>query len=149
LVLLILLALSIQPVRAAEPITVQQLEQKLAAPSQAPSSHNEVPMALLEDATLTQQIDNLLLSERLTASTLDGILKKHTFGLQAQRALLLLADRSALLDPPASELPDRPAPDADQQQHVLDAACPGAVAFAQLIFHINHEYVYYVISPAA
>ncbi len=62
------------------------------------------------------------LSERLTPLTLASILKEHTFGPRTQRELQLLADRSALLDPPASELPDRPAPDANQQQHMLDAA---------------------------
>jgi hypothetical protein len=122
LILVTLLAVSIESATAAERITVEQLEQKLAVPTPAASSHSEVPVALLQDGTLAVQIDNLLLSERLTPATLDAILKKHTLGLQTQRALRLLADRSALLDPPASELPDWPAPYADQQQHMLDAA---------------------------
>ena len=122
LVLVALLALSIQPANASDSITVQQLEQKLAVPAPSGSDHNEVPVAVLQDATLSVQIDNIQLSERLTRATLESILKEHTFGPRAQRELQLLADRSALMDPPASELPDQPAPDVNQQQHMLDAA---------------------------
>jgi hypothetical protein len=119
---LVTLALAIQSACAAERITVRQLEQKLAAPEPAGTDHSEVPVAVLQDATLAVQIDNLQLSERLTRATLESILKEHAFGPRTQRELQLLADRSALLDPPASELPDQPAPDANQQQHMLDAA---------------------------
>lgn len=121
-VLVALLAVSIQVGSPAERITVKQLEQKLAAPPPSGSDHSEVPVALLQDSTLSVQIDNLQLSERLTPATLDSVLKKHAFGQRTQRELQLLADRSALLDPPANELPDRPAPDANQQQQMLDAA---------------------------
>lgn len=130
LLLVTLLAVSIQVASPAERITVKQLEQKLAAPLPAESDHSEVPVAVLQDATLAVQIDNLQLSERLTPATLESILKQHAFGLRTQRELQLLADRSALLDPPASELPDRPAPDATQQRQMLDAA--GAYVFQTL-----------------
>lgn len=106
----------------AERITVDQLQQKLAATAPAVSSHGGVPMAKLQDATLALQIENLQLSERLTSATLARIMAQHAFGPQTQRALTLLGDRSALLDPPASELPNEPPPDASQQQHMLDAA---------------------------
>ncbi len=118
---LVLLALSIQTACPAQLITVKQLEQELAAPAPPPPDH-AVPLAILQDATLATQIDNLQLSERLTRATLASILSERTFGLRTQRELQLLADRSALLDPPASELPDRPAPDPNQQQHMLEAA---------------------------
>ncbi|MGA9585500.1 MAG: hypothetical protein WBQ95_09245 [Terracidiphilus sp.] len=119
---LVTVALAFQSAYAAERITVQQLEQRLAAPASAASDHSEVPLAVLQDATLAVQIDNIQLSERLTRATLERILKEHSFGLRTQRELQLLADRSALLDPPASELPDQPAPDLSQQQRMLDAA---------------------------
>jgi hypothetical protein len=122
LVLVALLALSIQTKCSAQGITVKQLEQKLSAPAPTGSDHAEVPVAVLQDATLATQIANMQLSERLTPATLDSIVKQHTFGPRAQRELQLLADRSALMDPPASEQPDQPAPDAHQQQHMLDAA---------------------------
>lgn len=106
-----------------ESITVEELQQKLAASAQlTPPHHSEVPVALLEDATLAMRIDNLQLSERLTSATLQRVMAQHTFGPQTQRALTLLADRSALLDPPPSELPTRPPPDASLQQQWLDAA---------------------------
>jgi hypothetical protein len=122
LVLVSLLALSIPIECSAQSITILQLKQKLAAPASPASDHSEVPVAVLQDATLATQIDNIQLSERLTPATLGNIVKERTFGPRTQRKLQLLADRSALLDPPASDLPDQPAPDASQQQHMLDAA---------------------------
>src|ERR1700739_3244521 len=117
-----LVALSVQVVSPAESITVKQLEEKLAAPAPAGSAHSEVPVVVLQDATLAVQIDNLQLSERLTPATLESMLKAHAFGPRTQRELQLLADRSALFDPPASEFPDRPAPGANQQRQMLEAA---------------------------
>ena len=108
------LALFLPQANAAQAITVNQLEQQLAAPAPPPSDQ-AVPLAVLQDATLAVKIANIQLSERLTGATLAGILKQHTFGQRTQRELQLLADRSALLDPPANELPDHPAPDANQQ----------------------------------
>lgn len=106
----------------AKPITVSQLLQKLDAPAPAPASLSDIPEARLQDATQSLQIEHLQLSERLTSPTLARILAQHTFGPQTQRSLSLLADRSALLDPPAAELPTRPPPDAAQQQHILESA---------------------------
>lgn len=122
LVLVALLALSIQTECSAQGITVKQLEHQLSAPAPTGSDHAEVPVAVLQDATLATQIANIQLSERLTPATLDSIVKQHTFGPRTQRELQLLADRSALMDPPASEQPDQPVPDPHQQQHMLDAA---------------------------
>jgi hypothetical protein len=120
--LLALFALSTQANSSAQSISIMQLEQKLAAPAPPASDASEVPVAVLQDATLATKIDNIQLSERLTSATLDSILKKQTFGPRTQRELQLMADRSALMDPPASDLPDQPAPDAKQRQHMLDAA---------------------------
>ena len=122
MLILVSLALAIQSAYASDAITVKQLEQKLATPQASGSDHRGVPVAVLQDATLAVQIDGLQLSERLSRATLERILKEHTFGPRTQRELQLLADRSALMDPPASELPDHPAPDGNQQQHMLNAA---------------------------
>ena len=121
LTLAVLLSVLISPANAAERITVAQLEQKLATPSQVVSPPSDVPRALLQDSNLAIQIDNVQLSERLTPATLERIQKKYALGPHTQRELLLLADRSALLDPPASELPDRPAPDAKEQKKMIEA----------------------------
>lgn len=106
----------------AEPISVEQLQRKLEAPIGPRASDSQVPAALLQDATLAIEIQNLQLSERLTSATLARFLAEHAFGPQTRQALNLLADRSALLDPPANELPSRAAPDAETQQKMLDAA---------------------------
>ena len=103
-------------------INIDQFKQKLASPPVLPAAEGSVPMALLQDSNQATWIDGMQLSERLTATTLTGILAQHTFGQQTQHALELLADRSALLDPPASELPDKPAPDASRQEQMLEAA---------------------------
>jgi hypothetical protein len=123
-ILISLLAVAIPAMAAAQSISqsisIAQLRQKLA--TSAPAAHDNSPVARLHDATLADQIDNLQLSERLTAPTLAEILATGTFGQQTQQSLELLADRSALLDPPAVELPQQPAPDANQQQQMLEEA---------------------------
>lgn len=119
---------SIAPVAVAQ-LTIAQFRQILAAPPEIPlsqlpgqqPSRDSVPVAMLEDATQATQIDRISLSERLTAATLKEILSQHAFGQQTQHALELLADRSALLDPPADELPSPPAPSLDQQKQMMDA----------------------------
>jgi hypothetical protein len=124
LILISLLASAIPAIAAAQSISqsisIAELRQKLAA--FAPASQDSAPIARLHDAKLADQIDNLQLSERLTAPTLAEILAKGAFGSQTQKSLELLADRSALLDPPASELLQQPAPDANQQQQMLEEA---------------------------
>ena len=120
-ILVALLAVSVQLVNAEERITVAQLKEKLNAPLAGPAPHGEVPLAVLQDANLAFNIERLQLSERLTSTTLEDILAHHAFGTQAQEALRVLADRSALLDPPPSEQPDRAAPTATQQKEMLEA----------------------------
>ncbi len=121
LILIALLAASIQPATATERITVAQLQEKLNAPVEAPPPHGDLPVVLLQDANLAFQIDRLQLSERLTPATLDAILAHRSFGTQTQQALQLLSDRSALLDPPLNEQVDRPEPTAAQQKEMLEA----------------------------
>jgi hypothetical protein len=93
-------------------LTVSQLEQTL----------NAVSTAHKLDAEIARQISGLELTERLTEVTLDGLNKRFAPGPYTSIALQLLADRSAFLDPPPSELPPTPAPDAATQQHLLEAA---------------------------
>jgi hypothetical protein len=121
LILIALLAASIQPANAPERLTVAQLEEKLNAPIESPPPHGEIPLIMLQDANLAFQIERLQLSERLTPATLETILARHSFGTQTQQSLHLLADRSAFLDPPQSEQVDRPAPNATQEQEILEA----------------------------
>jgi hypothetical protein len=120
------------PAAAAQRITVQQLELKLAA---GVKDHDSAADSDLEtmggtdllvemghDSVLAPQIESFELSERLTANTLARLAATYKVGPQSLAALQLLADRSALLDPPASELPTIPAPDADALRQMTSAA---------------------------
>jgi hypothetical protein len=124
---------------AAERVSVDQLEQKLAAlvakprvidPSivEAVGGTNllvEINQDLDKlglDTDRAAEIDALELTERLTGSTLARLTANYKPGPQIRHALEKLADRSALLDPPAGELPSQPPPDADGQRKMLEAA---------------------------
>jgi hypothetical protein len=98
--------------RAAKRVTVAQLTQTLTADLGA---HKP-------DADIARQIAGMELSERLTDATLARLAATLNADTQAASALQLLADWSAFLDPPASELPLTPAPDDINQKRMLDAA---------------------------
>lgn len=93
-------------------MTVVQLEQMLGAERAAHKS----------DIEIARRISDVELSERLTDLALGQLSKQFASGSQPAMALLLLADRSAFLDPPANELPAMHTPDAATQQHLLVAA---------------------------
>jgi hypothetical protein len=110
-ILLGLLTAMAFPTWAAKRVTVAQLEQALATNSAA---HKP-------DAEIARQIAGMKLSERITEATLARFNAHLDTGSQAALALQLLADRSAFLDPPASELPATSAPDDATQQRMLEA----------------------------
>lgn len=93
-------------------MSVAQLEYALSADSAAHKS----------DAEIARQIRIIELRERLTETTVERLSRHFAAGSQARLALLLLADRSSFLDPPISELPTTPAPNAATQQQLLEAA---------------------------
>ena len=107
-VLLLLTAITI-PALAAKRVTVSQLEQTLTA-AQGKS-----------DAEVAQQISDLELTERLSADKLSQ-LKAALPGKQASENLRILADRSAFLAPPASDIPAIPAPDIAEQRRIMGLA---------------------------
>jgi VWFA-related protein len=100
------------PAVAAKRVTVAQLEHSLAADS---ASHRA-------DADVAHRLAELELSERLTDATLDRFANNLPLGPRTALALQLLADESAFLDPPASELPATETPDAATQQRMMDLA---------------------------
>ena len=100
------------PSWAAKRVTVAQLEQMLGTERAAHKSEIEI----------ARKISDVELSERLTDVALGRLNKQFASGSRPAMALLLLADRSAFLDPPANELPATPTPDAATQQHLLEAA---------------------------
>jgi VWFA-related protein len=112
LILLVLLASIALPAGAAKRTTVAQLEQALDA---AHAAHRP-------DAEIARQISGIELSERLTETTLERLTALLDAGSQAALALQLLANQSAFLDPPASELPATAVPDDGAQQRMLEAA---------------------------
>jgi len=100
------------PAWAAKRITVAQLEQLLTADH---AQHKS-------DLETARQISGVELAERLTEGTLSRLRQNFARDSRATIALILLADRSAFLEPPASELPANPAPEADGQQRLLQLA---------------------------
>ncbi len=112
LIVLGLAAMLMLPASAARRITVAQLGQTLAA---ALAAHRS-------DADLSHVLRGMELSERLTNATLDEFAAKLALQPRTALALQLLAAQSALLDPPAAELPATEKPDLPAQKKMLDAA---------------------------
>jgi hypothetical protein len=100
------------PAGAAKRVTVAQLEQALAT---ATSAHKA-------DAEMARMIAGWVLSERLSEGTLERLDTRLDAGPQVALAMQLLADQSAFLDLPASELPATAAPDQAAQLRMFDAA---------------------------
>ena len=91
---------------AARQVSVADLEQVLAASQSLP------------DGELAAQLSDLQLTERLSWARM-ARWRAALSGAKSQRALLGLADRSAFLEPPAAETPDRVAPDVAEQRRIL------------------------------
>lgn len=100
------------PAGAGTRVTVAQLEHALTT---AFTAHKP-------DAEIARQIATMELSEQLTEASLARLNARLAPGAQTAKAILLLADRSAFLDPPVAELPGTAAPDGAAQQRMLDAA---------------------------
>jgi len=111
LLLLALLGAMVVPA-GAKPVTVAELEQFLAANTSAKRA----------DLDVSRKMADLELTERLTDATLIHLGTKLELGPKTALALHLLADQSALLDPPANELPATAAPDSAAQQRIMDLA---------------------------
>ncbi len=94
---------------SARPVSVAELEQALAASQSLP------------DGELAAQLSDLRLTERLSWARL-AHWRAELGGAKSQRALLGLADRSAFLEPPAGDIPDRAAPDVAEQRRILGLA---------------------------
>jgi len=111
LMLVVVLAGMAIPAGALKRVTEAQLEQTVAA---ANSTHKP-------DAEIAHTIAGMELSERLSEGALGRLYAKLKPGSRTAQALELLADRSAFLDLPASELPATAAPDEATQKQILEA----------------------------
>jgi hypothetical protein len=87
-------------------ITGESLEQKLTA------AHGE------PDGQVARELSHLELTERLSAARLSRC-EQQVPGPHARNALLELADKSAFLDPPATEIPALAKPAAEAQQQMI------------------------------
>lgn len=97
--------------QAARRVTVAQLKRTLTA-----------DIAVHKGAAdIARQIGTMQLTERLTNITLDR-LGAPFIGSPVAAALQLLADQSAFLSPPASELPATAAPNNATRERILEAA---------------------------
>jgi hypothetical protein len=101
------LVASAEPKKAVlEKITVDQLQQELRAASGK------------DDIGLAQQLSTFELSERLGTKLL-AKLDAGASGEKSRQALLLLADKSAFLEPPAAEIPGDSTPDPATTRQML------------------------------
>jgi len=102
---LLLLFLSVSAF-AAKPITVEQLQQQLAA------------VAGKSDKDAAFQIAGIELAERLNWAR-ESEMEKLLPGEKSRQALRAVADESQFRDPPASEVPAQPAPDIATQRTIM------------------------------
>ena len=101
--------------RPVEKVTVEQLEQTLAA------AHGK------KDQDLAKRLGGMELSERLSSPRLAKI-QADLPGAKSRTALLVLADASAFLHLPAGEIPTTPPPDLATQKLILSKAAENLVS---------------------
>jgi hypothetical protein len=99
------------PAWAAKKLTVQQLKDLLVSLQQDRKTDEEVA-AELKQIELTEELTRAALNKIVDAAP-----GKHTI-----EQIYVLEARSAVLPPPASDLPATPAPDAAAQKAILDKA---------------------------
>jgi VWFA-related protein len=109
LAVLLLLVTMTRTAWASKRVTVSQLEDILSAAAGKP------------DAEVALQISDLDLTERLSANKLSQ-LKAALPGDRARQNLVILADKSAFLAPPASDIPAMPIPGFAEQRRVMGLA---------------------------
>ncbi len=104
--LMIVTILFTLPALAARSITTDQLELLLT------SIHGKT------DTEVARQITDLRLTERVSSVRLVEM-QKQMPGDRSKQALLALVDESAFLNPPASEMPAKAAPDLSEQRRIM------------------------------
>ena len=98
--------------QARQEMTVAELRQFLQA--QYAADRN--------DGRIAGRLGSIELKERLSETTLERMIEELKPGEKSALALEMLADASALLDPPASELPVKDPPDLAAQRSMIDSA---------------------------
>lgn len=119
---ILVLLMAASPAWAAKKITVQQLKDMLVSLQQEKKTD-------LETADALKQVE---LTEELTRSAMNGLVQ-YVSGPHTTEQVYVLEARSAVLPPPAADLPSTPAPDAAGQKAILDKALDYATkTYAQL-----------------
>ena len=119
---ILLILVAAVPASAAKKVTVQQLQDLLQSLKQANKA----------DAEVADELMRIELAEELTKSTMDSLTSFVPGPLTANQMYVLEA-RSAMLAPPAADLPSAPAPDAAAQKALLEKAVEYATkTYAQL-----------------
>lgn len=108
---LVVLLMAAAPVWAAKKISVQQLQDLLASLQAANKS----------DADVAIQLKQVELTEQLTRATMNSLVS-FVPGPNSTAQIYVLEAKSALLAPPATDLPTTPAPDDATQKALLDKA---------------------------
>ena len=103
------------PTRPVEKVTVEQLENTLAA------AHEK------KDQEIAKRLGGMELSERLSSPRLQKI-QADLPGEKSRTALLVLADASAFLQLPAAEISTTPPPDLPTQRLILSKAAENLVS---------------------
>jgi hypothetical protein len=111
---------------ADKKITVQQLQEMLHSLQQANKT----------DAEVADELKQIELTEELTRNTMDNLASSIPGPLSTQQ-LYVLEERSAVLTPPAADLPSLPAPDATAQKALLDKAIDYAVKTYARLPHLT------------
>jgi hypothetical protein len=119
---LVMILLIAAPGWAAKKMTVQQLKDQLAADQKSQKS----------DADVAAELKDIELTEELSHSAIDS-LKPLVPGKLTTEQIFVLQIRSAVLPPPAGEIPAAAAPDATKQKAILDKATDYATkTYAQM-----------------
>ncbi len=96
----------VHPAFGSKRVTVEELEKTIAAAESLP------------DVEAAGQLSGLELTERLGTAKFDRM-EADLPGKKSRQALMILADASAFLNPPADELPNLTAPDLATQRKIL------------------------------
>jgi len=135
--LLLLLATFALPAYPVRRVTVEQLEQVL---QENQGKH---------DRTVAHKIAGLALTERLNGATL-AHWEAELPGAKSRRNLVLLANLSAFLDPPAGQIPQTAAPDLEEERRIISRAVDYVRNSMQKLpnFFATRETVLYEDTPA-
>jgi len=108
---ILVLLMAASPAWAAKNITVQQLKDLLTADQQAKKA----------DAEVANELKEVALTEELTTTVMNS-LSSVLPGQATLEQIYVLEAKSAILAPPASDIPTTAAPDAAGQKAILDKA---------------------------